>query len=155
MDIDADAIVRKIKIDMITDSPNSIIKYFMGLWEKLSVVETNVYHTNGGEYIYYKDVGNMLKQWIFYRDDKNRIFWANFDHYWEYLEVEFDLNYTEAQITTQALIRIVLSDDKVKPCSTWRGIKINNTLNSDPDISLPDAKHFLQSNQINTSLYNL
>lgn len=155
MDIDPIAIARQIQIDLITDNSNPIIDYFKDLWSELSVVETHVYHTDGGERIYYKNVGNLLKQWIFYQNDRDGKFWVNFDNYWEILEVRFNLNYTEAQIITQTLVRIALGNNNVKPCSTWRGVKIDNSLNSVVDIPLPDAKHFLQSSTINTVLYNL
>ena len=75
-------IVRNLQIDLIMDNPNPIIDTFNGIWNSLSVIETNVYHEKGGEFIYF----NSNKEWVFFQDNKNGLFWCNYQRYWSFLK---------------------------------------------------------------------
>ena len=101
------AIVRQIKIDHITDVTNPIITWFNDLWSKLHVMEVNVYHQNGGEFIYYRNEGG-IKICIFFRDDINDKFWCDYHSYWGYLEHHYDLSHTDRQDITQILLNNIL-----------------------------------------------
>ena len=41
-------ITRDLQIDLILNNTNPIIDTFNGIWNSLSVIETNVYHEEGG-----------------------------------------------------------------------------------------------------------
>ncbi len=73
-----DSITRQLKIDMITDVPNPIIVWFNKYWKNLKVIQTDVYHNNGGEFIYYI-INPSYKgsiQVMFFRDDAKGKFWV-------------------------------------------------------------------------------
>ena len=40
-------LIRDLQINLILDNPNPIIDTFNGIWNELSVIETNVYHEKG------------------------------------------------------------------------------------------------------------
>ena len=79
------SIVRQLNIDLITDEPNPLLNWFNSIWSQLNIIETDVYHNDGGELIYYKIFDNVEKM-IFYQDNKNDIFWCSYDNYWSILE---------------------------------------------------------------------
>ncbi len=79
--INIDSIIRLLKIDLITGEPNPIIDCFNEWWSGLIVIETDVYHDQGGEFIYYYNIipehpRGATKQVMFYRDDNNHSFWC-------------------------------------------------------------------------------
>ena len=82
-------IVRNIQIDLIMDNPNPIIDTFNGIWTSLSVIEVDVYHSNGGEFVFY-DIEN---KWIFFLDNKDKFFWCKEDRYWEIMMSKFNIDY--------------------------------------------------------------
>jgi hypothetical protein len=90
---------------MITDTPNSIMEWFNDLWYQLSIVEINVYHENGGEFIYYlTNDYNQTKQIIFFQDNKNTI-------YWQVLKSKIKGNYISVRHVSKFLIENALSID--------------------------------------------
>ena len=94
---------------MITDTPNPIIEWFNDIWSKMYITETNVYHTQGGEYIFYQIIDNE-KKWIFLRDDKNSRFLCEYYNYWSVFESKFSLKYTEIQTITKLLVENALNE---------------------------------------------
>jgi hypothetical protein len=110
-------LIRQLKIALIIEEPNEIIDWFNDLWSKLSIVETNVYHEKGGEFIYY--MGGEVKQWIFFQDNKNDRFYCNFDHYWSVLESKIDLEYGDNQEITKFLVENALNNRVSTPGPAW------------------------------------
>ena len=74
------AIVRQVKIDMITDTPSPIIVWFDSIWNQLSVAKIDVFHSKGTEIIYYID--GEYPKFIFYIDTLKRHFACHSDYYW-------------------------------------------------------------------------
>ena len=99
--------IRDIQIDLIMDNPNPIIESFNGIWKYLSVIEIDVYHNNGGEFIYY----NSNKEWVFFRDDKNEKFWCHYGRFWAFFESKTNLNYYEIRDLTKILIEDALNNN--------------------------------------------
>lgn len=109
--------VRRLQIDMIADTPNPIIEWFDDLWNKLTVIHMNVYHTKGGEYIYYLNDG-YDNQWIFYRDDNTNVFYCNWFEVWRVLGTRFSLDYNdEVPVVVQMLIENKLGIPIITPYS--------------------------------------
>ena len=108
-------LIRNIQIDLILGNSNPIIKWFNDVWDDLSLIEENVYHTDGKELIYF----NSKKEWIFFRDDKNDILWCNYERYWSVFREKFTtlnytkLNYTNIQGITKFLIEEALNNNLV------------------------------------------
>jgi len=97
-------LIRTTQIDLLLGNTNHVIDYFNSLWATLHIIEVDVYHKSGGEFIYYtlNKLGN--KEWIFYQDVAASHFWCNYSKYWIVFCVEFDLTYTETQTITKILI---------------------------------------------------
>lgn len=106
-----DKITRDIHIDLILEKFNPIIDKFNELWKGMVIIEENIYHKSGGEFMYY----NSKKEWIFFRDDDKDPFWCNYDRYWKVFETEFKLNYGEIQSITKILVENALDNKLTKP----------------------------------------
>lgn len=127
--------IRQLKIDMITDEPNLLLDWFNDIWIKLSIIETDVYHQDGGEIIYYID--GDIKQWVFYQDNKNDIFYCDYDHYWSILETKVDLNYNDIQDVTKLLVDNALNNSVSIPHTQLLAEfdQVDNVLNN--SVSIP------------------
>ena len=123
--------VRQIKLDSITGTPNEIVEWFNVLLNGLISMEANVYHSNGNEFIYYKqDSSENLV--IFYIDYDSDIFWCASDNYWSVLESLFGLDYHEVRAITNffthgILIKSLSTPDEIR---LMHHILIENTLNN-------------------------
>ncbi len=102
--MDQSSILRKLKIDLITDAPNSIVEWFNDIWKNLHVVQANVYHDMGGEYIYYLDDNIGSRKYIFFYDENGGIFYSSSRRYHEILESKLDTIYREYQSITKLLV---------------------------------------------------
>lgn len=110
------AIARQIQIDLITDAPNGIVNFFNKIWEQLSIIEIDVYHSKGGEFVYYTTGSTPnVKQWIFYQDDKNQYLWCNYSWYWSNLEHKFNLEYDDIQALTHILLENAIQKNVSRP----------------------------------------
>lgn len=141
------AIARQIQIDMITDSPNGIVNHFNKIWENLSVVEMDVYHSKGGEFIYYTQGSTRKpKQWIFYLDDKNQILWCNYGWYWVDFEGKFNLTYDDIQALTQIMLENAILKSIPSPIRRIKITAIDNALTSIPvpNMAVDSNDAFLQ-----------
>ena len=118
---------RQLKIDLITSDYNPIIEWFSDIWFKLSMVEANVYHNDGDEFIYY--ISNDPKQWIFFRDDKNNKFWCNHTKYWVVFDSKFNITYTDIQAITKILVENALNAS-VKIPYYMSSVPVENALNN-------------------------
>lgn len=103
--------IRDIQIDLIMDNKNPIIDMFNGIWDNLSIVEVDVYHNKGGEFIYY----NKDNKWIFFRDDKKKKFWCNYTRYWLIFQSNFNHNNIDIQGITKLLVENALNSSISKP----------------------------------------
>ena len=133
------SISRQLKIDLITDTPNDIIVWFNELWLQILVIETNVYHNNGGEIIYYIN-DNHNKQWIFFREDITNQFWCNYNYYWRILDNKYDIKYSDIQCVTKVLVENVLNT--------------NNTIKN-VVIPPPTSETFFHTGSIDNALNNI
>ena len=106
----ADSIIRQMKIDLITDTYNSIIKNFLRICKNLYIIETNVYHDRGGEIVYHRIV-NGRKEWLFYYDDDKKRLWCNSKRYWDGLRLDFKLDSFQVQEITHFLFDEILSNE--------------------------------------------
>jgi len=97
-------LLRSINIDLLLDQHNPIIDRFNSIWVNLHIVETNVYHKNGGELVYFRIDKMGKKEWIFYQDMLMNKFWCNYNRYWVILKADFNINYDEIQIITKLLV---------------------------------------------------
>ena len=104
-----------MKIDIITETYNPIIEWFDVLWSKLHVIETDVYHNNGGEIIYYINGDGGFREYIFYIDDVNKFFWCNLNNFWNILKNTFGFIYAEIQDITEFLVERALGRDIPMP----------------------------------------
>lgn len=125
--------IRNIQIDLIMDNHNPIIDTFNSIWNDLSVIETDVYHQDGGEFIYY----NSNKEWIFLRDDKHERFWCHYRRYWELFES--NLTYQDIRDLTKELVENALNNSISTTKVTYYKVK------EDVEIALTNIK-----NPINT-----
>ena len=76
-------LLRKLHIDLITDTPNPLFGWFNDLCSTLFVIELNIYHKSG-EYVYYIKDGEKYKI-VFYLDNINNKLRCKHDLYWLHL----------------------------------------------------------------------
>ena len=95
--------IRKINVDLITGDYNPIIEWFDNLWNKLLVIEIDVFHSDGGELVYYLIEENM-KKIVFFRDDKNDKFWYNVKWWWWDMDNIQGMKYDDKESITRILI---------------------------------------------------
>jgi hypothetical protein len=110
------SVIRQLKIDTITDTPNQILDWFNDLWNQMSIVEVDVFHKNGGELIYYINVDDQRKA-IFLYDNQNERIWCHDELYWNYLNNvigrENYINHIIIQYITEYLLENVVEDNWV------------------------------------------
>lgn len=117
--------IRMLKIALITGIPNEISDWFKWFCKDLLMVETEVYHRNGGEFLFYKK-GD--KNWVFFSDGER--FWCNYQYYWMHLEYKFLFGYIEIECVSKLLIENLLGKDIGNPRSiTTFDITTNEYLN--------------------------
>ena len=102
-------LIRQIKIDLVLNNPNDIIEWFNGIWSKIHLIETDVYHKDMNELIYYIIIDGK-KQWIFYQDRKNERFWCNYNNYWSIISTRFYCEYDAIQAITKVLVENALNN---------------------------------------------
>jgi hypothetical protein len=85
------------------------VEWFNTTWDKLSIIETDVYHDLGGEFVYYISYGSN-KQWVFLRDDRRDSFFCE-KTLWNRFRSIADMDYNEAQCIMKILIDSALNND--------------------------------------------
>lgn len=100
----SESIVRQIKIDLITGTSNYVINWFDKLWSEIHIIEMDVFHTNGGEFIYYKKEDGINTA-IFFVDMKNNSLWCNSKLYWCCLENMIGHHFYTIRDITEVLIQ--------------------------------------------------
>ena len=103
-------IARQVQIDLITDTYNPIVEWFDALWSETTILETNVYHNGGGEFIYYVIMDDQ-KKIVFYRDDNAGDFWCDYKIYWARMSRQFNLTSIGVQNVTSVMIQKHLDED--------------------------------------------
>ena len=96
-------LIRQLKIALIIESYNPIVEWFKELWSKLCVIQCDVYHNKGGEFIFYI-INDDFYNYVFYRDIKKDELWCSSNEYWDILEHKFGFSYEEIQKVTEFLI---------------------------------------------------
>ena len=146
------AIIRQLSIDLITDAHNPIIEWFNDLWSKLYVIETDVYHKEGGEFIYY--MNNDEKLWIFLQDDESNLFWCNYDTYWSILESKFKFNYDDIQYLTKFLVENALNNSVATPhkLAFPSAVRVENVLNN--SVATPGWRFNADCRRVENALNN-
>lgn len=104
--------IREFRIALISGEPNPIQEWFNDLWCKLTVVETNVYRENGGEFLYYIRDGYDIK-WMFFYDNSTSEIFCEYDKFWSILYKNFNLQYEDVKIVSQLLLENVLNDPSI------------------------------------------
>lgn len=108
--MDTDALIRKLKIDMITEQPNELLSWFNDLYGNMIKIKARVFNNNGQEHIYFtKDVQDKIIA-IFYFDYENGSSLCDYAYYWNILTYKFNLIHSEAQIVTLFLMEHVLKE---------------------------------------------
>ena len=102
--------IRDIKIDLVMGNQNQIVDLFREITSGIEIINCDVYHKDGLEFIYHKD-----GQWIFYQDCKNEKFWTHYYRYWKILERELSLEYEEIQAITKLLVDEALKREVTTP----------------------------------------
>ena len=102
--------LRDIKLDLLFGKQNPIVNLFNQITKDIKIINCEVYHKEGIEFIYYKD-----DQWIFYQDCNNEEFWCNHDIYWSLFESNFDLEYEDIQSITKYLVEEALKREVDTP----------------------------------------
>ena len=104
-------LIRNIQIDLILGNNNPIIDIFNGIWNKLSVLKTNVYYNTGTEFIYY----NENNEWLFFQDNSKDRFWCHYDRFWKVLKKELNIESDDVQLITKLLVENSLNNYIAKP----------------------------------------
>lgn len=105
--------IRQLQIAMITDQPNEILDWFNNIWNKLLCIEVNVYHTRGGEFIYYM-IDDGQKEFVFLMDKDDNKFYCDTTIYWEKLR-KHGFNIEEVQTVTHLLLQDHLDIKGIAP----------------------------------------
>ena len=109
--------IRDIKIDLVMGNQNQIVDLFREITSGIEIINCDVYHKDGLEFIYHKD-----GQWIFYQDCKNEKFWTHYYRYWKILEKELSLEYEEIQAITKLLVDEALKREVTTPIMAHSGV---------------------------------
>ncbi len=136
-------LARQLSIDFITDTPNPIIEWFSTLWSTLLVIETDVYHDEGGELIYYRIVDGK-KQWIFYQDSSTD-YWCNDELYWTFLVTQFKVNWGDISAITKVLVENSLQASIAEPLQSANAIyyEVKTALDASKSIPIVNALNYL------------
>jgi hypothetical protein len=111
--MNTDAITRSMRIDMITGTKNPFIEYFDIIWSELSVVDGDIYHQNGGEYIYY--INGKTKEFVFYIDMSGQYrMWCS-QKYYTRMGEKFVMAQGSVAKYTQALTSLKINTDSPIP----------------------------------------
>ena len=105
--------LRDIKLDLLMGNQNPIIDLFCEITSGIEIINCNVYHKEGIEFIYFSG-----DQWIFYQDCQNGEFWCNYTRYWSLFESNLRLEYGEIQAITKYLVEEALKREVGTPDTT-------------------------------------
>ena len=102
--------LRDIKLDLLMGKENQIVNLFNQITKDIKIINTNVYHDQGLEFIYFSG-----DQWIFYQDFDNEEFWCNYERYWSFFETNLGLEYGDIQEVTKYLVEEALKREVGTP----------------------------------------
>ena len=102
--------LRDIKLDLLMGNQNPIVNLFNQITKDIKIINTNVYHDQGLEFIYFSG-----DQWIFYQDFDNEEFWCNYERYWSFFETNLGLEYGDIQEVTKYLVEEALKREVGTP----------------------------------------
>lgn len=102
--------IRDIKLDLLMGNQNPIVNLFNQITKDIKIINTNVYHDQGLEFIYFSG-----DQWIFYQDFDNEEFWCNYERYWSFFETNLGLEYGDIQEVTKYLVEEALKREVDTP----------------------------------------
>ena len=95
--------LRDIKLDLLMGKENPIVNLFNQITNDLKIINCEVYHKEGIEFIYFSgDKG------IFYQDCDYEEFWCNYDIYWSLFGSNLNLEHDDIQEVTKFLVEEVL-----------------------------------------------
>lgn len=99
--MDTEAIIRQLKIDLITDqNTNPIILWFNDVWKNITIIE----RTAEVNYVFW----NTKKDKLVFAQFDDR-FWCDYDLYWKILYHTFDLNASLTRDITKLLVETKLN----------------------------------------------
>ena len=111
--------VRNIKLDLLMGNQNPIVDLFNKITDGIRIINCDVYHKDGLEFIYFVENSQKETEWIFYQDVKNEEFWCNNGRYWSLFESNFDLEYEEIQSITKYLVEEALKREVSTPSGEY------------------------------------
>ena len=126
--------LRDIKLDLLMGNQNPIVDLFNQITKDIKIINCEVYHKEGIEFIYFSG-----DKWIFYQDCNNEEFWCNYDIYWSLFESNFDLEYDDIQEVTKFLVEEALKREvnTTIRCKTNNCIPVEEVLKR--DLGTPEA----------------
>lgn len=145
-------VVRQLKIAMITDTPSPIIDWFIDYCSDIHVIEENVYHQAGGEFIYYRKFPHGIKRVIFFLDKTNMKFWCDNDLYWDVMQAKFMIPHQDAQYVTRFLIDALEGYPGTTLYHMTKHWKMINLLSH--DYSIPQRVYLHLQDKITVALIN-
>ncbi len=102
--IDQEALIRQLKIAMITGEPNAIIQWFESkVWKKIKISTCDVINDNGSEIIYH-----TTYEVLFYYNKDMQCFRVNIE-LWKELREWFGLNYPKFSEVIKLLMESYLN----------------------------------------------
>lgn len=113
-----DDIIRQVQIDLITGMPNPIIHWFNGIWYGLTSVHTNVFHNNGGEFIYYQRNLDGHPKVVFFLDTNNGKLLYEETTFASIMRAQFNLGHIEENKITKKLVEDKLRISNIIPYSS-------------------------------------
>ena len=125
--------IRDIKLDLLMGKQNPIVNLFNQITKDIKIINCEVYHKEGIEFIYFSG-----DQWIFYQDCQDGEFWCNYTRYWSLFESNLKLEYGEIQAITKYLVEEALKREVDTPDTTtgiW-AIGVEEALKK--EIAIPD-----------------
>lgn len=112
MENNTSSLIRQIRIAMIADTPNYIVKWFYHVWDQLYHFRDHVYGNDGVEYIYYIESDNYAsRKWVFYLNEDSGILYYNYNNFGNSLCHHFNLIPDEAD----AIIKELFDNASGKP----------------------------------------
>ena len=147
--------LRDIKLDLLMGKQNPIVNLFNQITKDIKIINCEVYHKEGIEFIYFSG-----DKWIFYQDCNNEEFWCNYDIYWSLFESNFDLEYLEIQAITKYLVEETLKRDvnTTETINTLSLIKVEEALKREVNTTsgitycLPFAVEEALKREVNTTI---
>ncbi len=93
--MDNKALIRQLKIDLITDAPNPFIEWFNGQWDNMVIHRvsehvTIYFKSKNPELEKYQNYKQHIDAWVFLYNEEDNFFQCNYNRYWLKMREEFE-----------------------------------------------------------------